>query len=271
MGFSLSNPTKVKVLDVRTLAAKDRKPDEPPGAQLLVQAVLPVEVLKKFDAALPAMMFRRAGGGAQQPLEGIEGVELTSIGKHVKRLPWAYEQSGCKVTIERATTSTELEDCKVHRVSLSPQEGGGIRVQWTIDAPALHDDMRGMLTGLKATEVDILLSLPEVDDRQQQIPGTEGTNPNKPPKAAGKAGKAKNWPFREGDGPQPDSEHDATSAFVDAHGAANDDVPPEFVDDPADGFEADDSSEVEAPAAIPDERTLGTTEVTTRKRRSVER
>lgn len=184
MPFELPNKTKVRVLDVRTLAAKDRKPDEPPGAQLLLQATLPVDSLTMFDGFLPGMLYRRAGGSAQSALDGLEGSELTSIGEHVKRIPWAYEQTGIEIEVDRGLggkRNLTLDDCRMHGVVLMPQQAGSVKTQWKIDAPALSDDIRGKLTGLKATEIEMLLLLPVVDESQQQIPGTAGTDPNKAP------------------------------------------------------------------------------------------
>ena len=224
MAFELRTSTKCKVLDVRTLAAKDRGPDDSPGAQLLLQADLPVETLAMFDGFLPGMLYRKAGNGQQGKLEGLEGVELTAIGEHVKRMPWAYEQTGVTVAIERATkrSTITLEDCKMHRVSFAPQKNGGIRVQWTIDAPALSDDTRGKLTGMKRTEIDMTLQGPEVSDDQQKIPGTDGTDPNKAPSSEPDRGKpGQPYPFPRGTKAQgivPDTPAaDATSTFVEAH------------------------------------------------------
>lgn len=53
--FELESLTKVKILDVRTLASKDRKPDEKPGAQLLIRAQLASDILAMFDGFLPGM------------------------------------------------------------------------------------------------------------------------------------------------------------------------------------------------------------------------
>lgn len=175
MAFELATKTKVRMLDVRTLAAKDRKPDEPPGAQLLMQAVLPTDALTMFDGFLAGMLYRKTTGTSQGKLEGMEGAELTSIGEHVKRLPWQYEQTGCTIEIDRGLGGKRnivLEDCKMHRVSFAPQQGGGVKTQWTIDAPALSDDIRGKLTGLKATEIEMMLALPEVvqDDIDDEQP-----------------------------------------------------------------------------------------------------
>lgn len=176
MGFELETKTKVKVLDVRTLAAKDRKPDEPPGAQLLLQAVLPANALTMFDGGLAGTLYRKSNSTQQGALDGMEGQELTSIGEHVKRLPWQYEQTGCTIVIDRGLggkrSNIELDDCKVHRVTFKPQQGGGVQTQWTVDIPGLSDDVRGKLTGLKSTEIEMTLALPEVvqDDIEDDQP-----------------------------------------------------------------------------------------------------
>lgn len=205
MGFELESKTKVRVLDVRTLAAKDRKPDEPPGAQLLLTAILPADTLAMFDGGLAGWLYRKSNGGKQGKLDGMEGQELTSIGEHIARFRWQYEQTGCQVEIDRGLggkrSNLDLDDCKVHRVSFAPQQGGGVKVQWTIDAPALSDDVRGKLTGLKSTEIEMTLALPEVV--QEDIEGDDALKPQKA------------WPFPgKGKGAQ---SQEAGDAFAAAH------------------------------------------------------
>lgn len=78
MGFELEKKTKVKVLDVHTLAAKDRKPGEPPGAQLLLQAVLPANALAMFDSSLAGWLYRKSNAAQQGTLDGMEGQTQTS-------------------------------------------------------------------------------------------------------------------------------------------------------------------------------------------------
>lgn len=179
--FVLETPTKVRVLDVRVLSQKDRKPDEQPGAQLLLQATLGIGVLAMFDGFLPGMLYRKAGGKKQGELDGLETAELTSVGEHVKRLPWVYEQTGCEITIDLGMggkSNIVLDDVKVHRVSMRPEQKGLV-LQWTADAPGLSDTTRGKLTGLKSTDIQMLLAGPEVDEGQGEIPGT-GAAPAKP-------------------------------------------------------------------------------------------
>src|SRR6478735_10211221 len=152
MTFELESFTEVHVHDVRTLTSKDRKPDELPGAQLLLSALLPAEHLAMLHPSLPTWLFQKAGGGKQGKLEGMEGHELSEAGKHVPRMPWAYEQTGVFCEIDRGLgdkkSNIELEYCKMHRVSLQPQQSGGARIQWTVDAPSLTASTRGKLSGL---------------------------------------------------------------------------------------------------------------------------
>lgn len=208
MAFELTSKTKTKVIEVKTLASKGRAPDELPGAQLLLRATLSVDALAMFDGFMPGALYRKAGAGAQGALDGLEGSELTNMGEHVKRMPWDYEQTGVSLEIDRGLggkRNLNLQECTMHSVVIFPKQGGSVEVQWKIDAPGLSDEMRGKLTGLKATEIEMLLALPEVDDSQQSIPGTEGTDPNKAPAPEKK---------------------DATSAFTEAH-APKAELPPE--------------------------------------------
>lgn len=170
MAFELETMTKVRVLDVRTLVSKDRKPDELPGAQLLLQATLGAGVLAMFDGFLPSLLYRKPKARTQGELDGIETAELTSVGEHVKRLPWVYEQTGCEVEIDLGLggkSNLLLTDAKTHRVSMRPEQSGVI-IQWTVDAPGLNDSTRGTLSGLKRTDIQMTMKAPEPADEQQR-------------------------------------------------------------------------------------------------------
>jgi hypothetical protein len=210
--FELESLTKVRVLDVRVLSQKDRKPDEHPGAQLLLQATLGAGVLAMFDGFLPAMLYRKPTAKKQGELDGLESAELTPVGEHIKRLPWVYEQTGCEVTIDfgmGGRSNITLSDVKVHRVSMRPEQKGVV-IQWTIDAPGLNDTTRGKLTGLKSTDIQMTMTGPDAEDGQGEIEGAG----KKPPAAASGTqepqkqqpadseggetditGRGDNWPF----------------------------------------------------------------------------
>ena len=187
--FELKSLTKVRVLHVRTLASKDRKPDDPAGAQLLLQGTMTSDVLAMFDGFLPGMLYRKANEAAKQgALEGLEPTELTPIGDHVKRMPWVYEQTGCSMVIDHGTggkSNITLSDCKVHRVSFKPEQKGVV-VQWSVDALALNDATRGKLTGLKATDIQMTLAGPDVGSNpQQSIDDSKDPAPEKVNEPAG--------------------------------------------------------------------------------------
>lgn len=151
----------------------------------------------------------------------MEGQELTSIGEHVKRIPWVYEQTGCSIEIDRGLggrSNIALEDCKVHRVSFKPQQGGGVQTQWTVDIPGLSDNVRGALTGLKATDIEMTQLLPEVqqDDIDDQPPAA----PKKGSKAAGNGSASKAALDESGKSQFPAAAPSATDKFVEAHTAA---------------------------------------------------
>lgn len=170
--FEIETMTNVRVLDMHTLAAKNREQNDLHGAQLLMQATFSIAALAMFDQTLPAWLARKAAADDQGRLEGIEKMELTEIGKHVKRIPWVYEQTGCVVEFDRGlggSSNLRLSDCTVHRVSFKPQDGGSAQVQWCIDAPSLTDAIRGKLSGMKAIELPMTQLCPEVEGGQRDI------------------------------------------------------------------------------------------------------
>lgn len=167
--FELETMTTVRVLDVRTLAAKNREPGDLVGAQLLLRATLPIASLAMFDPALPAMFARKAAPKVQGQIEGVEEVELTEIGQHVKSMPWVYDQSGNVIEIDRGlggTSNLRLVDCTVHSVSWKVQEGVSATYTWTVDAPSLAETIRGKLTSLKRTEIPITQVAPKAEGQQ---------------------------------------------------------------------------------------------------------
>jgi hypothetical protein len=190
MTFELEEPTKTRVLDVRVLSKKDRKPDEDAGLQFLLQATLPWSQLAMFDGFLPGLLYRKATAAKQGSIEGMEPAELTEAGKHLPRVKWDYEQTGCDVLMDRGIggkSNLDLHDCRVHRVSFQPKPAGSVSVQWTVDAPALSDATRGKLTALKGTDVYLQQWGPEVaDDAQQDIEQSAAPKPAPAPKASAK-------------------------------------------------------------------------------------
>ncbi|QAZ38460.1 hypothetical protein C1M51_02935 [Methylibium sp. Pch-M] len=219
--FILDSLTKVRFLDVRVLSKKDRKPGENPGVQLLMQATLGVGVLAMFDGFLPGMLYRKPTGKAQGELAGIDTAELTAVGEHVKRLPWVYEQTGCTLTIDFGLgggSNLVLDDVKVHRLSMRPEQTGVV-IQWTADVPGLNDTTRGKLTGLKSTDVQMLLAGPEVDDSQAEIEEVKPAAKKARKGDADPSGSKEPWPFPKG-GAAAKGDDPVLDAAKEAHGVA---------------------------------------------------
>lgn len=162
--FELESMTKVKVLDVRVLSKKDRKTEEPPGAQLLLQARMAADVLTAFDGSLKSHLYRKPMDPKQREIDGADSLEPTALAEHVKRIRWEYEQTGCTIEIDYGLggkRNLPLTDCRVHRVIIKPLPGGAVELQWTVDAPALSDEVRGKLTGYKSTEISMTIVGPD--------------------------------------------------------------------------------------------------------------
>lgn len=236
--FELTQMTTVRVLDVRTLAAKNREPGDLVGAQLLLRSTLPIASLAMFDPALPAMFARKAAPKVQGQIEGIEEVELTEIGQHVKSMPWVYDQTGNTIEIDRGlggSSNLRLVDCTVHSVSWKVQEGVSATYTWTVDAPSLAETIRGKLTSLKRTEIPITQVAPKAEGQQDldapaprltpaqlRAANTEGkTVEQKAAEVKGATGMnpVQAWPFpqdgKPGSGPTAKSApQDATSAVL---------------------------------------------------------
>lgn len=234
--FEIETMTTVRVLDMHTLAAKNREQNDLHGAQLLLQVTFPIAALAMFDATLPAWLARKAPPEDQGGLEGIEKLELTEIGKHVKRIPWVYEQTGCTVEFDRGlggSSNLKLSDCLVHRVSFKPSEGASVTVQWCVDAPSLTDAIRGKLSGMKAVEVPMTQLCPDDGSGQREIEDVQLTPAQlraanakgltmDQARAAATPKPAKAWPFPQ-DG-TPGSGPDAQSTPTDATDAVLADV-----------------------------------------------
>ena len=235
--FELRTATKVKVLNVGTLVTKDRKVDELPGAQLSLKMLLTPEAMAMFDGRWPSILCE-FGSKPKEDQPALEGMEQSTLAKHLKSVSLDYKQTGCALVVDRGlggkSSNIQLDDVTVHSVKVKPMSVG-VELSCKVDAPALTDPTRGVLSGLKATEIDMILTGPVVDDRQAGIPGTEGTDPDKAPKGG--------WPFPKSGKAQGvvADETDATGAFVDAHAPKD---------------------------ALPDERQVGETKVITRRSRA---
>lgn len=239
--FSLPEMTKVKVLDVQLLSQKNRPPGANPGVRLNIQADLPNYVLAAFDGALRTALFTKSEAATvsdkdkRQTLPGVDPISdlpnLTSIGRHVKKLPWSDKLTGYTATIDHGTggkSNLVLKDAALESFRFQAKEGGTVAVWWSVEVIDVAKAMLGELGMLKSREVPMMFVEPVVDqrelDEQEARNSTDpGNDPAWPfPKAgslpdeAAAAGKAP----RKGSAPLKSVGKDATDVVLEQHGKA---------------------------------------------------
>lgn len=194
MPFELETFTKAKLLDHATLSQKDRDPDENPGQALKFEMTISNDVLSMFDGQLRTALYTKSAASPkkQGELDGMAVTDLpnlTGIGAHVKRLPWAQEFTGMRLTIDygmgaASGSNLELLDCTVYGFTFQPKEGGSVLMKFKLDAPDVSEAIAGKLPKLKSREVQLMLLGPVIDDAQQDIED----KPTAPVKGKGKKG-----------------------------------------------------------------------------------
>lgn len=177
MTFQILTPTKAKLDDVRVLSQKNRQPDENPGVQLPMSMKLSNHILLSIDPALKPFLFTKAPGGTEptatkrkdnstSTLDGVEPVtdlpKLSGIGSHVKSLPWGGELTALKMMLSFATTNMLLDDCRIHRMRIKPQDGGTVELKFVLDAPNASETVFAKLAKYKSREIDVTVEQHEV-------------------------------------------------------------------------------------------------------------
>lgn len=195
MTFQILTPTKAKLDDVRVLSQKNRQPDENPGVQLPMSMKLSNHILLSIDPALKPFLFTKAPGGTEPTatkrkdnstgtLDGVEPVtdlpKLSGIGSHVKSLPWGGELTALKMMLSFATTNMLLDDCRIHRMRIKPQDGGTVELKFVLDAPNASETVFAKLAKYKSREIDVTVEQHEV--AQLDIEDDDGpvSEPRKP-------------------------------------------------------------------------------------------
>jgi len=177
MTFQLETTTKAKLLDVVVLSQKNRQPDENPGAKLTVELALPNHALSYFDGHLKGFLFTKNGGQSpkakQETLEGVEVVSdmpnLSPAGAKLGALKWRHELTGYDLVVDLGMgtkrSNLEIADCVLSGWKITPKEGGSVLVKVNIESANISEAGFGKLAKLKSREINILLTPPEVDQR----------------------------------------------------------------------------------------------------------
>ena len=172
MSFELETMTKAKITDVEILSQKNRAPDANPGAKLSISMDLGNDALSYFDGSLKSFLFYKSAASSkpgQATLEGVTPVSdmpnLTKAGEALGALHWDLELTGYELVIDHGLggkSNLTLEDCKLTGFSFAAKEGGTCTVKLVAESEDVAEKVFGKLATLKAREVSIMLTAPEV-------------------------------------------------------------------------------------------------------------
>lgn len=168
MAFEIEEFTKARLDDIEVLSQKNRQPDEAPGVKLHLEMTLSNHALTSLDGRLKGLLFERNEAAAPkvtkgkdnqtQTLAGVEPVSdlpnLSSIGKHVKRLKWSEDVTGCISVIRFATSEFELDDSSCGPFTIFPKEGGTCVVKFPLEAPNASEKVFAKLAKYKSREIE---------------------------------------------------------------------------------------------------------------------
>jgi hypothetical protein len=91
--------------------------------------------------------------------------------------------------ISFATTNLPLDDCRIHRMRIKPQDGGTVELKFVLDAPNASETVFAKLAKYKSREVDITVEQHEpaqtdIDDEDDDAPAPAPRKPGAAERAA---------------------------------------------------------------------------------------
>lgn len=180
--FELETATPAKMTDVNVLSDKDRGPDANPGAAMFFTLTCANDLLSMFDGRLRHTLFCKSAASsppAQGTITGVDPVSdlpnLTPIGKALAQFDWDLELTGYTLTFDHGLggphSDITIEDCTLSGWKILAKEGGSVQLKFKAEAPDVSEQIHGKLATLKAREVKLLLTPPEVvqEDVEQPV------------------------------------------------------------------------------------------------------
>lgn len=178
--FELDTPTKGKLVDVIVLSQKNRKPEDEPGAKIVLEVSLSNDVLSSFDGRLKSTLFTKNGATEKDATAALPGVEpasdmpdLTPIGQQMGTFKWKQQFTGYELAMKygtgRAASNVGSEGCELTNVRITPKQGGTIVLKLNVEAPNVTESMFGKLARLKGREIEFALLAPKPDASQSRI------------------------------------------------------------------------------------------------------
>jgi hypothetical protein len=161
--------------------------EKKPAFDLKLICAMPNDVLIDLHPELRGLLYKRSDSPdlvEQADLDALTALRFPKLGK----LKWGLEVEGYSLRVAYGIggpSDINLGDCKVHKVSFEPQEGGTVSVECTVIAHPERGDV-GRLCELIQQTVEMTLTPPEAQTVQELF----GDEPKKrvlAPEAA--------WPF----------------------------------------------------------------------------
>lgn len=198
--FELSQPTKAKLIEFRTLSKKNRPADETPGVKLVIEQQLPNTYLDFFDTKFRLAMYEKAAGAkaAQGTLEGVEAVSdtpsLTQLGQKLGKVTWHHELTGYAVNIVRGigagkNAKVELNDAVLSNWRITCKDGGTFIGRYDIEAGNVPGHAWEAFAELKSRDFELTAKAPEITQQEIErdaIPPAPGRKPGAAERAAAK-------------------------------------------------------------------------------------
>lgn len=168
--------TKARLKKAEDKAIKIGQKDRRDAAKVRLSVHLPNSALEQFDPALRGILYGKGSPGEkamrQAKVEGMEEVtdfpSLTRTGQNLMTLNWGEEQTGCELVIDYGAgkgSDIVLREGTTKSFKISLQEGGSVKVDFTVHAPTdgLSNEVLGKLHRLHETDVTITLKGPQID------------------------------------------------------------------------------------------------------------
>lgn len=160
--FSIPN-LKTQLASVNARAEKHGK-DHKPAFDLKLVCSMPNDVLIDFHPTLRSMLYKPADTPDlvdQADPDALTALRLPKLGK----LKWDYEVEGYELRVAYGIggpSDINLCDCKVHKVSFMPMEGGTVSVECTVIAHPERNDVGRLCELIRQTvEMDLVPPAPQ--------------------------------------------------------------------------------------------------------------
>jgi len=166
--IELTTPTKHKLADLGVLSQKNRKPDENPGAQLQLEALLPLELAELLFPGVVAAWYEEKPG-TQGAIDGMAVAQLSALGQSVGWTSWKKTHSGHTLTIDfgmGGASNPVISGCTLSRMRVRPEEGA-VLAKYMAESEDISEALFGKLAKLKSCEIMLTIEPPSPEAQRE--------------------------------------------------------------------------------------------------------